>query len=188
MIVSVVTCPPLPLPNGDRPEVLYNTTAVGGEYRVGTRADFLYQCNGGRRYASGFEPSICGASGEWSRPSPRCISEDSLNYKNHLIQLIRQQKIQIKMTLLRFGITTFWSSVSLAILTIVLKCQLWLGDTKKAFNCLQLCFTSSSWIQLVCLIKQIYLSFFTVKLYCTFKAQICLRQVLIDLNIYIKKN
>ena len=76
-----------------------------------------------------------------------------LTWKTHLIQLIRQQKIKIKKTSVRFEYPAYWSSSShrnyySKMLTVS-------GRHKKAFNSLQTCLTSSSSIKLIHLIKRI---------------------------------
>ena len=72
-----------------------------------------------------------------------------LNWKTHIIQLIRQQKIKIKKTSVRFEYPVYWSSSSHRKMLTVSKRQ------TKAFNSLQSCLTSSSSIQLIHLIKRI---------------------------------
>ena len=48
---------------------------VDGRYRNGTRAHFVYGCES-PLFQSGFGPTICEPSGEWSIPSAGCIGEE----------------------------------------------------------------------------------------------------------------
>ena len=73
--IVALTCVPLPTPtNGLRADVLYSTSPASGRYAIGIRADFLYGCRPGQQ-PTGFDPSICGPLGQWSRPSPECIGK-----------------------------------------------------------------------------------------------------------------